>query len=157
MFCLRSWLATLVFLSGLAPAYVVLFLIAHYSLQRPCVYCSILLFVLIFSLFDFRTNWFEPRWQPSSEQLLSMSETLGSFVTGNATFTDAVLETATLAVSAVNGAVNGTLAGAAMEGVKRKVGAGGGVGNVTNGFEVLRSVVDKWQFRIPCLDVVVRL
>lgn len=68
-----------------------------------------------------------------------------------------MLETATLAVSAVNGAVNGTLAGAAMEGVKRKVGAGGGVGNVTNGFEVLRSVVDKWQFRIPCLDVVVRL
>jgi len=129
-------------------------LTATYALQRPCVYCSILLFVLVFSLFDFRANWFEPRWPASTT---TASETLSSFVSGNATVSDAMLETASLALSAING-TGGSLASAALEGVKRRMGGGHATTpSNSNGFEWLRSLVDKKQFRIPCVDVIVRL
>ena len=62
-----------------SPIYIVLFLTATYALQRPCVYCSILLFVLVFSLFDFHADWFEPRWQPSAGGP-TLTETAGSLL-----------------------------------------------------------------------------
>ena len=177
MFCLRSvsslasslpfagdadfhqWLGLLVFLSSCSPLYVVLFLATNYWLQRPCVYCSILLFVLCASLIDFKADWFEPRWQPSMESSLSASETLPSFISGNATVTDAVLETASLAISALNG-TGGSLVSAAMNSAKRRV--GGGASNSSGSatldfFSVVKSAMEKWQVRIPCLGVVVRL
>ncbi|TKA60898.1 hypothetical protein B0A55_12051 [Friedmanniomyces simplex] len=151
MFCLRSWLGLLVFLSSCSPLYVVLFLATNYWLQRPCVYCSILLFVLCASLIDFKADWFEPRWQPSTESTQTASETLSSFISGNATVTDAVLETASLAISVLNG-TGGSLASAAMEGVKRR--AGGGASNSSSSssgsatlgfFSVVKSAMEKWQ------------
>ncbi len=177
MFCLRSvsslasslslagdadfyqWLGLLVFLSSCSPLYVVLFLATNYWLQRPCVYCSILLFVLCASLIDFKADWFEPRWQPSTESSLSASETLSSFISGNATVTDAVLETASLAISVLNG-TGGSLVSAAMNSAKRRV--GGGASNSSGSatldfFSVVKSAMEKWQVRIPCLGVVVRL
>ncbi|KAK0248641.1 hypothetical protein LTS09_016200 [Friedmanniomyces endolithicus] len=149
----------LVFLSSCSPLYVVLFLATNYWLQRPCVYCSILLFVLCASLIDFKADWFEPRWQPSMESSLSASETLPSFISGNATVTDAVLETASLAISALNG-TGGSLVSAAMNSAKRRV--GGGASNSSGSatldfFSVVKSAMEKWQVRIPCLGVVVRL
>jgi len=153
MFCLRSWLGLILFLSNASPLYVALFLATNYWLQRPCVYCSILLWVLILSLFDFKADWFKPRWQPTQ----SATETLSSFISGNGTVTDAVLETASLAVAALNG-TGGSLASAAMDSVKRRVGGGVGSGsaNVTT-FEALRGVAERWQIRIPCIDVTLRL
>ena len=119
-------------------------------LQRPCVYCSILLFVLVFSLFDFHADWFEPRWQPSTSKI---TETASSLLSGNATITELLGETASLAISAING----SFASSMLESVKKR-GSGGLVNNVNdNAFEVLRSVLEKRQFRIPCLGVVVRL
>ncbi|EMC96717.1 hypothetical protein BAUCODRAFT_148281 [Baudoinia panamericana UAMH 10762] len=155
MFCLRAWVLTLIFLTNAAPIYIALFLTATYLLQRPCVYCSILLFVLVFSLFDFQVDWFEPRWRPSQEQLTSVSEALSGLISGNATVTDAIVETASLAVSAING-TGGSIASAAMEGVKRRL-SGGHTSPATTGFEWLRGILEKKQFRIPCVDVVVRL
>nr|POF11400.1 hypothetical protein CFP56_44238 [Quercus suber] len=172
MFCLRSWVPLLIFLykfvptlglcrsladivdrTNASPIYVLLFLTATYALQRPCVYCSILLFVLVFSLFDFNADWFEPRWDPST---LNASETLSSFVSGNATITDAIIETASLAVSAING-TGGSLASAAMEGIKKRVGGGGYASESASGsiLEWSRGVLEKKQLRIPCVDVLV--
>jgi hypothetical protein len=110
-----------------------------YWLQRPCVYCSILLFVLVFSLFDFHADWFEPRW---SSGLITPSETASSYFSGNATITETLMETAGMAVTAING-TGGSFASAAIEG--------------GSGFELARGFLEKKQFRIPCVDVVVRL
>jgi len=61
MFCLRSWIPILFFLhrTNASPVYLVLFISATYFLNRPCVYCSLLLAILVVSLFDFGTEWFE--------------------------------------------------------------------------------------------------
>ena len=173
MFCLRNWISLLILLYTLSqlvrsgstnannanstnasPIYVLVFLTGTYVLQRPCVYCSILLFVLVFSLFDFHADWFEPRWQPSTDRI---TETASSLLSGNSTVTELLGETAGFAISAING-TGGSLASAALEGLKRK-------GPDTNasaqlsgsGFYWLRSVLEKKQFRIPCVDVIVRL
>lgn len=167
----------LVFLTSTPPIYVVLFLLAHYRLSGACVYCSvsahdpratlqrsslfqILLFVLVFSLFDFSADWFEPRW--NGDFVGSISSTTASFISGNATFTEALVETASIAVSAING-TGGSLASAAMDGLKHKMtgtsssAITANATNGTSGFEWLRGALDKYHFRIPCLDVTVRL
>ena len=94
-----------------------------------------------------------------------MSKTATSVLYVNATFTEAVLETASLALSAVNG-TGGSIASATMEGLRERLMAeaapvvsatASNAMNGTNGFVWLRTLTDKFQFRIPCLDVVVRL
>jgi hypothetical protein len=67
------------------------------------------------------------------------------------------METASMAVTAING-TGGALASVAMDGIKKRMGDGGV--NVTatgSGFELVRGLLEKKQFRIPCVDVVVRL
>ena len=115
------------------------------------MYCSILLFVLVGSLFDFHADWFEPRWQPS---IPSTSLTASSLLSGNTTITEALSETASIAISAING-TGGSLASAASEAVKRRAVEGTEISG--SGFEWLRSLLEKRQMRIPCVDVLVRL
>ncbi|KAK5107580.1 hypothetical protein LTR62_001023 [Meristemomyces frigidus] len=157
MYCLRVWLPLLVFMTGASPIYIVLFLAGAYTLQRPCMYCSALLILIVFSLFDLRADWFEPHWRPSTEETLSVSESITSFISRNGTMTDTVLETASLAVSAFN-APGGPLASTAMEGVRRRIGGGNATTNAGKSeFEWLRSVLETRQLRLPCVDVIVRL
>ncbi|QIX02059.1 hypothetical protein AMS68_007576 [Peltaster fructicola] len=153
MFCLRSWLPLLIFLTNASPIYVILFLTANYVLQRPCVYCSILLFVLIFSLFDFNADWFEPRWPKDAA---SPTETISSLLSGNATMSDALFETAAMAVTAING-TGGSLASSAMDGIKKAFTAQVPGNASIGGGDWIRAFAEKRQFRIPCLDVMVAL
>ncbi|KAK5133364.1 hypothetical protein LTR08_007798 [Meristemomyces frigidus] len=156
MFCLRTWLIPIALLVNANVIYVLLFLVATFIFERPCAYCSILLFVLIASVFDFHGDWFEPRWPPALTTE-SVTGALSSFVSANATNTDLVLETASLAFSTING-TTGTLASAAVDGVRRRAGGGGSsVGTTGSGFEWLRGVLEKKQLRIPCLDVSISL
>ena len=121
------------------------------------MYCSALLILIVFSLFDFKADWFEPRWRPSIEQTLSASETLSSLVRGNGTITDTVLETASLAVSAING-TSGSLASAAMDGVKRRIGGETVSVNASkSGLAWVKGILETRQIRLPCVDVIVRL
>ncbi len=123
-------------------------------LQRPCVYCSILLFVLVASLFDFRADWFEPRWQPSTSRI---TEAASSWLNGSSTVTELLGETASFALAAVNGS-GGSLASGALESIRKRNTTNTWVSGFNdNGFEVLRSVVERRQFRIPCVGVNVRL
>lgn len=88
-----------------------------------------------------------------------MTEAAGSLLSGNATFTEAVLQTASVAVSALNG-TGGSLASVAMDGAKRKIATGGIGAEVVNGsnvFEWINGMLEKLQFRIPCVNVTVRL
>lgn len=91
----------------------------------------------------------------------SITETAGALLSGNATFTEALSETASIAVSAING-TGGSLASAAIEGVKKKMASGigspsAGIMSSGSGFEWFRSLLEKRQVRIPCVDVIVRL
>lgn len=159
MFCLRSFAPIVVFLLQASPIYTLTFLSAYFYLQRPCVYCSILLFILVFSVFDFSADWFEPRWNMSTS---AVSETAAAYLSGNATLTEVALETAGLAMSLING-TGGSLASAALDGVKRKAEGNAtsavvaGIPNGISAFEWLRNILDKRQYRIQCLDVVVRI
>ncbi|KAF2718560.1 hypothetical protein K431DRAFT_314868 [Polychaeton citri CBS 116435] len=155
MFCLRSWVPLLIFLTNASPIYITLFLTANYALQRPCVYCSLLLMILVWSLFDFSADWFEPRSANSPSQLVAPAE---SWINGNSTFTDAVLETASLALSTVNG-TGGSAASAVLDAIAQRAGVpeGAAANGSESAFVGLRAMLEKWQFRIPCVDVVVRL
>ncbi|KAG5937109.1 hypothetical protein E4U53_000076 [Claviceps sorghi] len=72
MFCLRSWLPLLFIPTNASPAFIFLFFICTYFLNRPCVYCSILLLILFFTscnwsdrcFFDIHSNWFLPQPSP---------------------------------------------------------------------------------------------
>jgi hypothetical protein len=67
------------------------------------------------------------------------------------------METASMAVTAING-TGGALASVAMDGIKKRMGDGGVNATATgSGFELVRGLLEKKQFRIPCVDVVVRL
>ncbi|KAF2861217.1 hypothetical protein K470DRAFT_215669 [Piedraia hortae CBS 480.64] len=157
MFCLRSWIPLLIFLTNASPLYVALFLFATYALQRPCVYCSILLFVLVFSLFDFSTNWFESPWGHSD----------GFTGVDNATF-DAknitvngsmILDAAGLAFAALNNTNGtGTINGTTVDELRRKLALVSLTDAAVSGFEALRtSLQGRFQLRLPCLDAVIRL
>ncbi|KAK8087085.1 hypothetical protein PG994_002059 [Apiospora phragmitis] len=69
MFCLRSWLPLLFIPTNASPAFIFLFFVCTYFLNRPCVYCSVLLLILFVTschwsdrcFFDFNSNWFAPR------------------------------------------------------------------------------------------------
>ena len=125
-------------------------------LQRPCVYCSVLLFVLVFSIFDWQANWFEPRWQPSTARI---TEAASSLLSGNSTVIELLSETASFAIAAINGTGGGSLASVALESIRKRSTSNNTLitGVNENGFEVLRSVMERRQFRIPCVGVNVRL
>jgi len=147
MFCLRSWIPILFFLTNASPIYLVLFISATYFLNRPCVYCSLLLAILVIALFDFHSNWFEPRYSSSAPSAASQY-----FANATSSLPGNMIETATLLASAMNStaaAVVDTVVGSLLP------------KNVPQ--EQLNSTVVEWiksllrkEWRISCLDVVVR-
>jgi hypothetical protein len=168
MFCLRSWIPILFFLyafphliklgiqrlteqlsrTNASPIYLVLFISATYFLNRPCVYCSLLLAILVVALFDFHSNWFEPRYANTASS--AASELLAN---ATSPISGAIMET----LSSVASAMNSTAA-AVVEAVA------GGLTQRPPPEEQLNSTVVEWikgllrkEWRISCVDVVVRL
>lgn len=124
------------------PLYLVLFVSAMYYLHRPCLYCSLLLTVLIISVYDFHNNWFEP--QPDAASSLNA---------GNST-TSAVGESIAVATSALQSAA-ASVAQSVTEGFARKTGVD--IQPQLSAAEWLKEVFGKKEWRIPCIDVAVRL
>jgi hypothetical protein len=157
MFCLRSWIPVLFFLqvttrmrncfyranrvyrlrTNASPVYLVLFISATYFLNRPCVYCSLLLFILVVALFDFHTPWFDPPLAPDTAEL-ALDGTL--------------VETAGALAQAANHTAQ-ALVKSAVDGVR------GRMGQVDNGkeYEWVKGLLGKKEWRIQCLDVLVRI
>jgi hypothetical protein len=148
-----SWLPLLFIPTNASPIFIFLFFICTYFLNRPCVYCSFLLLVLFASschwsdhcFFDFSSNWFEPRGSASSPSLdfaglsNSSNETLGQ-------------------LGIYTGAINNTafaLAGTALEEAKRQVAMRTEWTGI--GVEWLRSLLGRREWRLPCVDVYIRL
>ncbi|KAH0433136.1 hypothetical protein CKAH01_09179 [Colletotrichum kahawae] len=146
MFCLRSWLPLLFIPTNASPAFIFLFFICTYFLNRPCVYCSFLLLILFLTscnwsdrcFFDFSSNWFQPR-PPTSFSTSPIPD-----IDPNASFNATVVEVINSTASA--------LAGAAAEELARQRQEWTGLG-----IEWLRSLLGRREWRVECLDINIRL
>ncbi|CAG8960150.1 hypothetical protein HYALB_00007382 [Hymenoscyphus albidus] len=153
MFCLRSWLPLLFIPTNASPIFIFLFFVCTYFLNRPCVYCSFLLMILFASschwsdhcFFDFSSNWFEPR---------GPAGTLSSDLVNSSAMSNQTLDQ----VGIYAGALNNTafaLAGTALEEAKRQLALKTEWTGI--GVEWLRSLLGRREWRLPCVDVYVRL
>jgi hypothetical protein len=149
----RSWLPLLFIPTNASPIFIFLFFVCTYFLNRPCVYCSFLLLILFASschwsdhcFFDFSSNWFEPR-HPSS---VISPEVINSSALSNKTLEQ---------ISIYAGALNNTaaaLAGTALEEAKRQFAMRTEWTGI--GVEWLRSLLGRREWRVPCVDVYIRL
>jgi hypothetical protein len=170
MISFSSWLPLLFIPTNASPAFIFLFFICTYFLNRPCVYCSILLLILFITscnwsdrcFFDFSSNWFQPR--PGGTILTSNNNNYyynsngttasggGAVCSGGgscsgshgAMFDSAIVEMVSSTVR--------TLAGVAAENVASKNAEWTGLG-----MEWLRSLLGRREWRIDCMDIYIRL
>ncbi|KAH7021076.1 bladder cancer-related protein BC10-domain-containing protein [Microdochium trichocladiopsis] len=153
MFCLRSWLPLLFIPTNASPSFIFLFFVCTYFLNRPCVYCSVLLAILFVTscywsdrcFFDFSSNWFAPR-SPSSPVGCSTNATCSTSLSDDVvdSFNATALEMMSTTASA--------LAGAAADELAKKKAEWTGLG-----IEWLRSLLGRREWRIECMDLDIRL
>ena len=129
--------------------FLVLFLSTTYCLNRPCVYCSLLLAILIAALFDFNTDWFAP-----PQTALSLPAVTNSSVE-ETKLSDVVGESAALLTGALDGTVKSLLRGTTTRGSSQMA----QTGHDWSGFGLswLREAVNSGELRIDCLNAAVRL
>lgn len=132
--------------TNVSPIYLILFVSATYYLNRPCLYCSLLLTVLVFTLYDWRSDWFEPRNNLYAPNLDSAS--------GSHSIQDAAIQSASAIASAFNSTAL-SAAQSALHGLKRRM--SGEEQAYVSGAQWLRELIGKKEWRIPCIDVLVRL
>ncbi|KAF4200615.1 hypothetical protein CNMCM8927_002788 [Aspergillus lentulus] len=160
MFCLRSWLPLLFIPTNASPLFIISFVTLTYILHRPCIYCSALLLILFISschwadrcFFDFRGDWFSPRYATSNPYDAVSANT--SLAAQNGSLASYVVETVNTTTKA--------LAGAAVEEAQRRLVLNGsselGQQEWTGvGLEWLRSLLGRREWTLPCVDVKVRL
>ncbi|KAF4556751.1 Hypothetical protein D9617_1g086320 [Elsinoe fawcettii] len=130
-----SLLVLIVSIINVSPIYLLLFVTATFYLHRPCLYCSILLTILVASLYDWRTNWFEPRnniWDWSAVGAAREDKSL---------------------VGDVFNSTAGAAAQVMLDGVRGRLGEA----RVMSGAQWLRELVGRREWRVPCLEVAIRL
>ena len=124
-----------------SPVYLVLLISATYFSNRQCVYCSLLLFILVVALVDFQTPWFEA----------PLPDTLLDSAAANATTTplgNSMGETAAVFLQAASQTTQ-ALVKAAVNEVRSRAEA--------NSVEWAKSLMGKKEWRISCLDVLIRI
>jgi hypothetical protein len=144
---LRSWLPLLFIPTNASPAFIFLFFVCTYFLNRPCVYCSVLLLILFVTscywsdqcFFDFSSNWFAPR--PSTP-----------YYPTNSSIAEPIVETFNATAVEMFNTTAGALAGAAADELARKKAEWTGLG-----IEWLRSLLGRREWRIECMDLYIRL
>ncbi|KAK4183059.1 bladder cancer-related protein BC10-domain-containing protein [Podospora australis] len=160
MFCLRSWLPLLFIPTNASPAFIFLFFVCTYFLNRPCIYCSILLIVLFLTscnwsdrcFFDFGSNWFQPRLAESYVYVPGWKgEGTANLTAGTAVIEDGSATTSAMVVEMLN-TTAGALATAATQKLSQTRVEWTGIG-----LEWLRGLLGKREWRIDCLDLCIRL
>lgn len=124
-----------------SPVYLVLFISATYFLNRPCVYCSLLLFILVVALFDFHTPWFDPPLSDGAELALNG--------------TTPILDSVGVLAQAANNTAQ-TMIKSAVDGVREKMATTGQASGGAN-YEWVKGLLGKKEWRIQCLDVLIRI
>ncbi|RPB26307.1 hypothetical protein L211DRAFT_835666 [Terfezia boudieri ATCC MYA-4762] len=133
MFCLRSWLPLLFIPTSASPAFIVMFLISTYFFHRPCVYCSL----LMLTLFTSSCYWSDRCFLDSNN---------GHW------FEPRILTTATAAFNTAAGSISSHAGDSALGNATDTMGVWTGIG-----LDWLRSLVGRREWRLPCVDVNVRL
>ncbi|KAK2066199.1 hypothetical protein P8C59_000034 [Phyllachora maydis] len=166
MFCLRSWLPLLFIPTNASPAFIFLFFVCTYFLNRPCVYCSFLLLVLFLTscnwsdrcFFDFGSNWFLPRpggsyiWIPVKSLAGTVADAIAENTTAALPPTVELNATASAVAAEMLNTTAGAIANFATDHIARTKAEWTGLG-----MEWLRSLLGKREWRIECLDVYIRL
>ena len=148
-----SWFPLLFIPTNASPLFILLFFVCTYFLNRPCIYCSFLLLILFVSscqwgnrcFFDFNinSNFFSPS-SPSSLDLARL----------NSSSAQDVIEDAFVWAGAINSTTL-SLAGAVAQDVKSRL---PGTAEWTGlGVGWLRSLLGRREWRLPCMDVYIRL
>ncbi|AEO71014.1 6dfc910b-d20e-4c9e-bda3-7c4b2e55bd50 [Thermothielavioides terrestris] len=158
MFCLRSWLPLLFIPTNASPAFIFLFFLCTYFLNRPCFYCSFLLLILFLTscnwsdrcFLDLGSNWFQPR-TAGSYVYVPVSAWRGA-PAANLTATADLNATASAVISEMLNTTAGALATATAEHIARAKVEWTGLG-----LEWLRSLLGRREWRIDCLDLYIRL
>ena len=132
-------------------SFVLSFFILTYLLNRPCVYCSILLLILFASscywsdrcFFDLNSNWFEPRSTPSesADQARNCAWSTGT-------------EEDSLVLAAFNETAIALGSAAAGE-LRRRITTKPDWTGV--GWQWAKGWIISREWRVPCLDVNIRL
>ncbi|KAF9893562.1 hypothetical protein FE257_010874 [Aspergillus nanangensis] len=156
MFCLRSWLPLLFIPTNASPLFIISFVTLTYILHRPCIYCSALLLILFISschwsdkcFFDFRGDWFAPRFPSPADSLQSSNETLAGYVVETLNTTTKALAGAAVEEAQRRLALNNSSLTALRETQEEWTGIG---------LEWLRSLLGRREWTLPCVDVKVRL
>ncbi|KAF8475644.1 bladder cancer-related protein BC10-domain-containing protein [Kalaharituber pfeilii] len=132
MFCLRSWLPLLFIPTSASPAFIVMFLISTYFFHRPCVYCSL----LMLTLFTSSCYWSDRCFLDSNN---------GHW-----------FEPRILTTTATSAALNSASGSSDLHSADFS-----GTGNMEVwtgiGLDWLRSLIGRREWRLPCVDVNVRL
>ena len=166
MFCLRSWIPILFFLyaarfsvetrilthyesyNNASPAFLVIFLSTTYFLNRPCVYCSLLLAILVMALFDFNGDWFI-----RPHERLALAGTANETAVATS-MSDKIGESMGMLMDAVN--INaGAIANVTMSRDTPKTSDKGLWGAFGMGW--LRQAIAQGELRVDCLNTVIRL
>lgn len=146
----HSWLPLFFIPTNASPIFVFLFFVCTFLLNRPCVYCSFLLIILIASscnwsdhcFFDFSKNWFEP------------TSTGSYYGTSNSSLAGMAFEGAMKWGSVANDTASAIGVIAAQEAQKALPGRPEWTGI---GLGWLRSLLGRREWTLPCVDVKIRL
>ena len=134
-----------------SPMFLALFLATNYFLNRPCVYCSLLLAVLVVALFDFHGDWFVSPWERMQhEKITALNQTEAP-----ASMQESISESASLLTSAISTtaeAVRNLTTGrsGAEKTLERSAWTWFGLG-------WFREAITRGEVRISCLNMVIRL
>lgn len=164
----HSWLPLLFIPTNASPAFIFLFFVCTYFLNRPCVYCSFLLLILFMTscnwsdrcFFDFSSNWFQPRPGSVTYGYASSNDTSSSSSSSSSsTYSIEDLAATANATALVARDVLNTTANALLNRVADQVAQARGARSEWTGvgMEWLRSLLGKREWRIDCLDVYIRL
>lgn len=145
-----SWLPLLFIPTNASPSFIFLFFVCTYFLNRPCLYCSVLLLILFLTscnwsdrcFFDFGSNWFQPRTGTDFAHAPGASHTT----------TSPEMETASAVMMDMVNTTAGALVTAAAEKVSQTRVEWTGLG-----LEWLRGLLGKREWRVDCLDLYIRL
>lgn len=129
-----------------SPSYLVLFLCATYFLNRPCVYCSLLLAVLVIAIFDFKRDWFEPPSSPATSEANANEST--------SALQDAVLEGTAVLVSSLNSTAATLLSAASKQASQQSTGRSSWS---SFGFGWLRNIIAQGELNIHSMGIIIRL
>lgn len=131
--------------SEASPIYIIFFLSATYFLNRPCVYCSLLLAMVVLAVFNFQGDWFEPQSYSTSSNTAAnqANSTLPRVADGITFLASALNETAA------------TLFEAGKSEVERR--ARTKVAWYAVGADWLKNIISRGELRIECMNTVIRL